>query len=282
MGGDGSGKGSRTSKTSLDSSFALHSSSEFDVEDPHRKPSPKKDNAPRVQNKHWFNPGHWLTVKGAVLTGFVVALSAVSGLLPWWSLNTTDADANTHTQVTLWSFTMTKHLQVKETRHEGCITACDRTRVVQNKVKVETDSWESVCRHAEGGTRQTCNKIWVIRGGLLVACVSGFIYTTSALIAFASHDHRSAIRFPPLLGVVFAAVCLASLLAVLIVALLVQTPNNLDSEGFYCMVTALVLSLPNVVLAFLAMKVTDAVNREADAPQAERTEPPRVQKHAWK
>lgn len=176
----------------------------------------------------------------------------------------------------LWTVETTLTFQFEEKPHEGCTTACDKTRNRINKVQVKRQKWDEICLIAsDDTTKASCYSLAVVRGGLALTCLAGFIYAAFACVSFAGSDNRSVWRFPMLVGVILAASSLLFLVVAIVSAFVIDgnVPRateplaermNLEGAGFAFSIVAVVLSVPNLLVAILAMQVTALILGEGD------------------
>lgn len=240
---------------------------------PHGATKPRKDGikvipggsqSPQVVQGNHVDPGFWCSLFGGAITFFIVVGCTMAMFLEWWSTYEDRADGIFEKSVTLWEETTIFTAKTEDSIHEGCFSACDKTRLKRNQVSSERQSWEDICRSAKGDAKDTCLKIWVIRSSVAIAFLTGFIYSAWTLISFyaSHHQHNQIRRFPPLLGIVLSVVCLLAQLVGLFAALSVGGAlGDLGGVGFVLFVFGLVMSLPNIGVANIAKRVTDGTAR---------------------
>lgn len=214
--------------------------------------------------------GHWVSLTGACVMTVAFSFALGGFFMPWWTEDVVVDGDGIYTEVNLWYTISTITMQAEEVKHMGCDSACDRTRVVQEKVGVRQQSWEDVCRIAEGDLAASCAKIWAIRGGVGLALFLGFFHMLASCLAFSGAGKHGDLRFPPILGLVLAFSCMILLLLSPSLAFSVdgRVPRAGDSEkaaltrrqdlggtGFYLSVVGGLLSIAAALLALLAHTV---------------------------
>eukprot|EP00928_Gymnodinium_smaydae_P089863 TRINITY_DN73752_c0_g1_i1.p1 TRINITY_DN73752_c0_g1~~TRINITY_DN73752_c0_g1_i1.p1 ORF type:complete len:305 (+),score=57.39 TRINITY_DN73752_c0_g1_i1:160-1074(+) len=269
-----------------------------------RTPKSVRDNAPKPVLKQEFDAGHWLTFAGACVMATVVVMGGCAFLLPWWTQTVKDNDGSAYTEVSLWKVTTVREAQVEESIHYGCNNACDQTRIVQNRVTSKHQLWDDLCRNDKSGVYDaTCLKLLISRVGIGLVEFLGFAYCAAAVISFGGSEKVGALRFPPVVGLATAIVSFLMLAMAIVSCITVgghvpqagreaKDPSDLNGIGFILACVGIVLSIPNMGMAFLAMSVTDEILAEAPpgtpmhsvkaVPLEVRQQAfPRLQTHAW-
>lgn len=217
---------------------------------------------PLVCSSEYTDPGYWMSMLGATITFVLIVLCSLALFLPWWTLTTVEDAGSSWKEVGLWEITTTFTAQLQEAMHEGCLNACDQTRVIRNKVRIDSTSWAQICRPATGDLAQTCNQIYAIRIGVALTFVVGFIYVGWAFVSFYGSNQRAVNRFPAVVGLVIAILNLVFLLGTQLVALAVGgSQGDLNGPGFALFVVALVVSLPAVIVSTMAKTITDGITQ---------------------
>eukprot|EP00927_Polykrikos_kofoidii_P010948 TRINITY_DN14622_c0_g1_i2.p1 TRINITY_DN14622_c0_g1~~TRINITY_DN14622_c0_g1_i2.p1 ORF type:complete len:252 (+),score=22.41 TRINITY_DN14622_c0_g1_i2:76-831(+) len=174
----------------------------------------------QVMTKKAVDVGHWMTAISGSCMVLVIFACGIGAFVPWWTVVVIGDDGGrASTGASLWVTVTTTQQQFKETRHVGCPDACDRTRVVQNKVRVSDQKWDDICRHSTGHLRVSCNIVWALRAGVGTALLVGFLYSTPAILSFSGTHQRSVCRFPPIVGVAMTAICVVVLATTIVLAL---------------------------------------------------------------
>eukprot|EP00927_Polykrikos_kofoidii_P010947 TRINITY_DN14622_c0_g1_i1.p1 TRINITY_DN14622_c0_g1~~TRINITY_DN14622_c0_g1_i1.p1 ORF type:complete len:278 (+),score=38.22 TRINITY_DN14622_c0_g1_i1:76-909(+) len=234
----------------------------------------------QVMTKKAVDVGHWMTAISGSCMVLVIFACGIGAFVPWWTVVVIGDDGGrASTGASLWVTVTTTQQQFKETRHVGCPDACDRTRVVQNKVRVSDQKWDDICRHSTGHLRVSCNIVWALRAGVGTALLVGFLYSTPAILSFSGTHQRSVCRFPPIVGVAMTAICVVVLATTIVLALALDTspapsgPYKLNGIGFFLIIGAFVISWPNLLLSVLAKMISDSVV----GPGPKEEEPPVAQ-----
>jgi len=129
---------------------------------------------------------------------------------------------------------------------------------------------------------ETCTKLWIIRGGLMVHGLLGLSYAAPSCLTFVGSGQRFATRFPPQLEFVCALVSALGLMASTAVAMYMGLPEDqglrLNGMGFSCTIAALMLCLVSACISSTAKKLLRAEDEQEEVLVMERPQgrPPMV------
>jgi len=124
--------------------------------------------------------------------------------------------------------------------------------------------WQS--GHDPCSLASSCDKLWVVRAGLLAAMVLGLAHTIPASLSFCGSEQRSVLRLAPSLGVYLSSGTFFLLAVAEVSALTVSTPQGLNGAGFGCTTAAVVLSFFGACLSKVGSEIAKAESPHAVKP----------------
>jgi hypothetical protein len=268
-------------------------------------PPPQRiSNAPKPELEKQVEPGHCVMFLASLCIGVVFGLAIISSFQPWWHGSMQTGETLQETEVSLWVVKTRETLQSEEVEHFGCDSACDQTRVINNKVRTKDQTWDDTCRRATGVMKDTCIKLNIIRGGIIFSTVIAFCFLLPSCISFTGSENRSSLRFKPWIGLVLGVATAVGLGVALICAIMVQgrvpfagdegedRHQHLNGQGFIMSVVAISFTVPSILMSVMSQVVAsrfekapfgwdDDVRPSMKGWSSGFAEAPTVQKIAW-
>lgn len=232
------------------------------------------------------DPAHWVSVFGGAVMMIVVGLCTCGLLFPWWTTHADLPGRKESTEVSLW---------VRYTRMElaaddstlNCKAQCDFTKIGSAKVRESETLWAEVCEEPVGDMGKKCQQLWVLRICTLLCWFMSLLFAVFSCLNFCGAGLPASLRIPAAAKISLGIGCMLSSMLALVLASFIEIrlgpkpPGTeplmtaepappvvgLNGLGFQAVLSACIVSVLGIAVAYLTSYVVDHLEDVADVEQ---------------